>query len=50
MIWFPPGRAIAQMSTESGPGGGGGGSRKVKGGRHPSLGAPTLWPPSPRIL
>lgn len=20
MIWFPPGRAIAQMSTESGPG------------------------------
>lgn len=48
MIWFPPGRAIAQVSTESGPG--------VKEGKvlygkgkdcYPSLRAPTLQLPNP---
>lgn len=48
MIWFPPGRAIAQMSTESGPGIR---ERKVlkgkRGGCYPSLRAPTLRLPNP---
>lgn len=48
MIWFPPGRAIAQMSTESGPGiKGKEGLKRSKGGGgcHPCLRAPTLLNP-----
>lgn len=38
MIWFPPGRAIAQMSTESGPGiKGKEGLKRSKGGGVPPL-------------
>lgn len=47
MIWFPPGRAIAQMSTESGPGVKEGKVLKGKGGCYPSLRAPTLRLPNP---
>lgn len=46
MIWFPPGRAIAQMSTESGPGVKEGRVLKVKG-LLPRLRAPTLRLPNP---
>ena len=48
MIWFPPGRAIAQVSTESGPGGEGG--RVLKGGRGmlpQSWGPNSPTPPAP---
>lgn len=47
MIWFPPGRAIAQMSTESGPGVKEGKVLKGEGGYYPSLRAPTLRLPNP---
>lgn len=47
MIWFPPGRAIAQMSTESGPGVKEGKVLEDKGGCYPSLRAPTLQLPNP---
>lgn len=47
MIWFPPGRAIAQMSTESGPGVKEGKVLKGEGDCYPSLRAPTLQLPNP---
>lgn len=47
MIWFSPGRAIAQMSTESGPGAKVGKVLIGKGGCYPSLRAPTLRLPNP---
>lgn len=47
MIWFSPGRAIAQMSTESGPGVEEGTVLIGKGGCCPSLRAPTLDSPTP---
>ena len=50
MIWFPPGRAIAQMSTESGPGGEGGRVLKGGGGMPPRSWGPNSPTPSPPAL
>lgn len=47
MIWFPPGRAIAQMSTESGLGVKEGKVLEGEGGGYPSLRAPALQLPNP---
>ena len=47
MIWFPPGRATAQMCTESGPGVKEGKVLKGEGDCYPSLRAPILQLPNP---
>lgn len=50
MIWFPPGRAIAQMSTESGPGVKEGKVLKGEGGLLPQSQGPNSLTPQPHCI